>query len=446
MFQLKFEPLKRIILPVIGAVLFITGCTPAVTALATPNSSSPLPTPTAHSVLSRATPTLAPTLVETPTQLTLWTIEEISFMAKDKKVANFLTRTIQTFKSANPDIEVQVLVKKPSGKGSVLDFLRTAKDVAPTVLPDIVVMDATDLNQASVDKLILPLDGKLDRAIVQDLLPAARRVGTVDGKLVGIPLGINLEHAVINTRSFTGTVITWTDILSKNTHYLFPAKGVNGLVNDATLAQYLSAGGSLVSDEGRPKLDERVLNNVLLFYESGLKNGIINPNLLQAATTEELWPNYLAGKAGIAQISVSQYLTDREKLTNSSPIGLPVLQLDSPQVSVMHARVLALVTNNQARQDAALKLIQTILSTDNNAAWNKINNSIPVRDTAYQQLAANDSYWQFLTGLLNTAQPEPRFVGYDRVGRILQQAVEQVINGESTAEKAASTAMDALAQ
>lgn len=396
---------------------------------------------------SQATVTPLPGPTPTSTiKLTLWTLEEISFLTEDQEVSNFLTEALNSFELNNPDIEVNVLVKKASGKGGVLDFLRTARDVAPSVLPDVVVMDATDLAPANVDGLVQPLDGKLDRAIVQDLLPAARRVGTVDDNLVGVPLAINMEHAVFNKGVFSEAPITWTTVLSANSRYLFPAKGVNGLVNDATLAQYFSAGGELVSDEGRPKIDERVLSSVLRFYELALQNGTIDANLLEAATPEELWPNYLAGKAGIAQLSVSQYLTDRDLLNNSAVTGLPVQDASDTQVSVMHARVLALVSQDPARQDAALKLMETLVSTSNNARWSEIKKSIPVRDTAYRRLAGDDPYWQFLTGLLNTARPEPRFAGYDRVGRILQQALEQVINGEATAEEATSTAIDALAQ
>ena len=67
-------------------------------------------------------------------------------------------------------------------------------------------MNATDLNQAFSEGLIQPLDGRLDRSIVQDLLPAARRMGTVDDRLVGVPLGLEMEHIVYNTLVFTATV------------------------------------------------------------------------------------------------------------------------------------------------------------------------------------------------------------------------------------------------
>jgi maltose-binding protein MalE len=112
----------------------------------------------------------------------------------------------------------------------------------------------------------------------------------------------------------------------------------------------------------------------------------------------------------------------------------------------MQAWVLVLVTDDPNRQDAALRLLESFLSTENNSTWNEINKSIPIRDSSFQALAGDDPYWQMLTAELNTARPEPRFDGYDRVRRIFQQAVEQVLRGEATAEEATDTAVDALAQ
>jgi maltose-binding protein MalE len=59
-------------------------------------------------------------------------------------------------------------------------------------------------------------------------------------------------------------------------------------------------------------------------------------------------------------------------------------------------------------------------------------------------LAGDDPYWAYLTEQLNTAQPQPGFTGYDQIGRIFQQAVEQVIRGEATPDEAAAAAVDAL--
>jgi len=236
----------------------------------------------------------------------------------------------------------------------------------------------------------------------------------------------------------------WSTVLSSNTRYLFPAKGTNGLVNDITLSQYFSAGGAFHTDQDTLTIDDRVLRNVLTFYQQALENKVIDPTLLEAATTEELWPTYLQGKAGLAQISVRQYLANRDSFNNSAFAAIPVQNEKDTPVAITHGWTLVLITDDIDRQRAALRLIEWFLSTSNNATWNNLNKSIPSRDTAFQQLAGDDAYWTFLTEQLNTAQPQPGFSGYDQIGRIFQQAIEQVIRGEATPNEATATAVDAL--
>jgi ABC-type glycerol-3-phosphate transport system substrate-binding protein len=410
---------------------------PIVEATATPR---PLRTP-----MITATPTLTTTM--TPEDgvitLTFWTVEEISPRAEGE-LGSFMASTLRAFEVRNPNIEVEVLLKKAGGKGGILDFLRTAQEVAPSVLPDVAIINATELNQAYTAGLIQTLDNRLDRPIVQDLLPAARKMGTVNERLVGVPLGLEMEHTVYNTAIFTATPVLWTDVLSRNIGYLFPAKGTNGLVNDATLSQYFSSGGAFRNDQGALKIDDQILRDVLDFYQRALENQIIEVSILEAATTEELWPAYLDGKAGLTQISVRQYLADRASLNNTAFSSMPVQVEQDTAVAVTHGWALVLVTDDINRQRAALPLIEWFLSTSNNATWNSLNKSIPTRDTAFQELAGDDPYWIFLNEQLNTAQPQPGFTGYDQIGRIFQQAVEQVIRGEATPAEAAATAVDAL--
>lgn len=391
------------------------------------------------------TPTLVVTATptETVTTLTFWTVEAVSPKVEGE-AGRFVRDGIQTFERNNPDLKVNLMLKKASGKGGVLDFLRTAKGVAPTVLPDVAVMNATDLPQAYAEGLIHPLDNRLDRSIVQDLLPAARRMGTFNERLIGVPLGLEMEHTVYNTKMLAEAPLLWTDVLSSNTKYLFPAKGINGLVNDVTLSQYFSAEGVFRTDEGELTINDQVLRQVLNFYQQALVQGVIDSDILQAATTEELWPVYLKSGAGIAQISVRQYLADRSSLNNTTFAALPVQNRNNTPVSISHGWTLVLVTEDVARQRAALRLIEWFLSSSNNAIWNNLNYSIPTRDTAYKQLAGDDPYWVFLTEQLNNAQPQPAFDGYSQVGRIIQQAIEQVVRGEASPEEATATAIDAL--
>lgn len=436
---------------VIGLIGIVgSGCQSSTAAYDNQNTPSPM----AKEVVSfdrtptvQASPaiTVANTSVDNTITLTFWTVESFSPKAEGE-AGDFINKSLRAFEQANPNIKVDLLLKKPTGKGGMLDFLRTARDVAPSVLPDVAVLNATDLNQAYADGLLQSLDGRLSRPIVQDLLPAARRMGTVGDKLIGVPLALEMEHNVYSTQVFTTTPLLWTDVLSSHTVYLFPAKGINGLVNDVSLSQYFSAGGKFLDEQGKPTIDDRVLRNVLDFYQQALESGVINSEVLETGTTEELWPIYLAGDAGMAQISVHQYLLSRDSLDSTAFAPIPVSKEKDIPVAITHGWALVLITNDANRQSAALSLIEWFLSTSNNATWNSINKSIPTRDTAYQQLAGDDPYWVFLTEQLNAAQPQPAFNGYDRLGRIIQQAIEQVISGEATPEEATATAMDALGQ
>ncbi len=380
-------------------------------------------------------------------EIVFWTVEEISSEAEGE-AANFFRDNIRRFERNNPDIELNVLTKKISGKGGVIDFLRTAKEVAPSVLPDVAIMQATDLHQATVEGLIQPLEGRLDRSIVQDLLPAARKMGTIDERLLGVPIGLEMEHTVYNRLNFEAPPLSWQDVLTSNTRYLFPAQGVNGVVNDLTLAQYFSVGGRFFDDEGAATLDERALREVLEFYQQAVENEVVDATLLEASSSEELWPIYVERQAGITQVTVERYLTDRTLLSNTAVMTLPIRAIDDPPVLITHGLVFVLVADSSdvQRQATALSLIEWFMSSDNNQDWNELKRSIPTRDTSFQAIAGDDPYWQFLAEQLNVAQPEPGFDGYDKLGRIMQQAVVQVISGESTAEEATTIAIDALTQ
>ncbi len=401
-----------------------------------------------------ATPTATPPIVPTPTHtpepdhatttLTIWTVEQISPYAKGD-TGSFIDKSLHSFEKSNPNTKVEIFLKKPNGKGGILDFLKTTKEVAPSILPDVVIMNSTDLEQAYTNGLIIPLDDRLDRTIIKDLLPAARKMGTVAEKLVGVPLGLEIEHTIYNTRTFTTPTVLWTNILSSNAKYVFPAKGVHGLVNDTTLAQYFALGGRLVDERGAPKIDERALKQILIFYQEAINKKIIVPTILEVATSEEVWPSYVTGKTTVAQVSVRQYLTERKTLKNTT-WGNIVPMKESLSVPIMRGWALTLVTTDMHRQKAALNLLEWFLSTSNNVTWNSLNKSIPPRDAAFQRLAGSDPYWQFLAEQLNTARPLPSFNGYDQVGQIIQQAVEQVIRGEASPDQATATAIDALAK
>jgi ABC-type glycerol-3-phosphate transport system substrate-binding protein len=253
---------------------------------------------------------------------------------------------------------------------------------------------------------------------------------------------MDVEHLIYNTNKVTLTPIVWTDVISSNTTYVFPAKGRNGLVNDAFLIQYLALGGRLQDDEGRPFLDEQALRSALEYYRQGVEKGVIPPEVLTIGVTEEIWPNYVSAQVGMAHANGHRFLSDKDVLRTTE--FAPVPTHDGTPLTIGRGRALAIVTRAPERQAMALHLIEWLMAPDNNVAWSQATAYLPTRYTAFNLIGDNDPYWSFLQNQLEVAVPSPAFPEYDQIGRVLQQAVIEVLSEEATPDEAAAAAVDAI--
>ncbi|GAB4535303.1 MAG: hypothetical protein Kow0063_19450 [Anaerolineae bacterium] len=378
---------------------------------------------------------------ELPIRLTLWTVAAVSTQAGGE-AGDLFNRGIEAFEKTYPDIRVSVVLKNESGKGSVADYLRTASKVAPSVLPDVVVLNVADLAPLARSGLIVPLDELLSSALMDDLLPGARAAGSVDEQLMGVPFEMEVEHLIYNTNKVPSTPLVWTDVISANTTYLFPAKGRNGLVNDAFLIQYLALGGRLQDDEGGPFLDEQALQAALEYYHQGVEAGVILPEVLNIGNPDEIWPAYVAAQVGMAHTRSQRFLSDKDVLRSTQFAAIPTR--DGKPLTIGRGRALAVVTRSPERQAAARLLIEWFVAPDNNVAWSQATSYIPTRYAAFNLIGGDDPYWPFLQSQLEVAVPSPAFPEYDQIGRVLQQAVIEVLSGETTPEEAAAAAVDAI--
>ncbi len=405
----------------------------AATAIAPP---SPVP---ANSVQPTAQ-ALNETTPGTSITLTLWTIGPVSPEATGKAGEAF-AQGIRSFERRYPNVTVVVKLKNETGKGSVLDYMRTASQVAPSVLPDVVVISLDELAAAGRAGVLTPLDTLVAPGLINDLLPGARAAGSVNGQLMGMPFEADLEHIVFSADKVTAPPLTWKDVLNTGVIYRFPARGVNGLVNDCFLIQYLSAGGHLLDEDGKPVLDEAILASVLDYYLRGVRAGVIPLDVLEAATTDDLWPWYVSSRYGVVHVRAQRYMRERLQLGWSQFAAIPTRE--GKPLTLVHGRALAITARDPSQQAIAARMIEWLLQPDNAVVWNQVTFSVPTRYATLQRLG-NDTYLDFLRQQMEVALPTPSFLQYDQIGRVLQQAVVEVLSGDATPEEAAARAVNAL--
>ncbi len=423
-----------IISAIVTLLLAMLGCQSPLTGTAEPTATLP-PTDTPKPV-STAADFITSNPTPTGITVTLWTVEDFS------PQISLVNQTLATFQQNNPTDGVSVLLKKAGGQASALDYLQTMPTVAPELLPDVIILRDDQLARAWRTGLLQPLSGKLDRTIIQDFLPAAITLGTIDDQLVAAPLELNTEHLVVNTTLITPTPLQWQDVLSQsqNVTYRFAAAGTNNTLSDATLVQYLAVGGTFADADGNPTIDADALRAVLNYYRALLENGTISAKMLDATDPAAFWTDYKEGTIGLTHIDSHTYLNDRHQLHSSIPAAIPT-QNGEP-LTIVHGWVMVLVTHDPFRQEAALRLMETFLGTEANAAWASYAQGIPARRSAFDLVAADDPYWQFLDDYLNAGIAPPRFKGFDAISSNMQQAVAAVLTGDATVDEAVQVATE----
>jgi len=397
---------------------------------------TPTITPVPQKTMPSASPTPSPLPpVSSAITLTLWTTE--AFSPQDSDSGQALAQQWQAFEAAHPNVTIEYVLKKPYGKGGILDFLNTARTAAPTVLPDLTILDILELDEAAEAGLIQPLDDLVSTELQQDLFPFARH--SFGGHLIGLQFEADIEHLVYNTSKIDSPPITWREVLSDSVTYIFPAGGDAGLVNDAFLIQYLAIGGRLLDQRDKPALDRDAVAQVLQFYHDGLEAGAIPPSVLQFENLDDCWFAYVSVQAAMSNVSSARYLADREILKNTSFAAIPTR--DGNIGTLSRGWALALVTQDPIRQAIAGQFIEWLLQPERNASWNLAAGHLPPSRTAFDYLVTTDPYFSFAQQQLEHVYQRPMFSAYDKTGRALQQAVLDVLTGEVSPQEAADDVM-----
>ncbi len=468
----------------IVALLFtLIGC-----GRATPTSESVSPT-LVQSPLPTATATQPPELQPMIVTLELWLPEQLNPYG-DNPGADVLAQQLDNFSEAYPDVQVEVIVKNSHGRGGLLDFLRAARDAAPSVMPDLVVLDATELETAAGLGVIQPLDALLSPDDAAERFPFAVELGTVNEQTMGFVISADVQHLAYRPALLDSPPVSWTQFISPPVSFMFPASGRDREINDATLIQYLAAGGSLTDEEGNPTLDEDVMVSVLGFYSDCVNAAtavpivitptitstisltatptisptdvltilltlsptvifpdvsiIISPTVvLNVKDAEQAWELFQSGEGDIAIVQAGRYWLETDRTFAPAPIPTR----DGRQLSIARQTwAIAMVADDPARQALAMLLFNWLTFPDHVGQWAQTAGYLPGIRDALRVWNVSSADRAMLRDVLDAAVPAPSSEVMQVVGPVMQDALRAVLRGRNTPEEAATSAIESLNQ
>ncbi|MGP3998614.1 ABC transporter substrate-binding protein [Streptomyces sp. 8N706] len=201
-----------------------------------------------------------------------------------------------------------------------------------------------------------------------------------------------------------------------------------------------SAGGSVVDDRGRPRVNSPQAVKGLSFFTDAFKSGLI-PKKAITFKEEEGRQAFQQGRLVFHrqwpyQWSLANADDGSSKVAGKFAVS-PLPGLDGPGVSSLGGHNLA-ISSNAKHKATALDFL-TFMTGERMQRENLLlSSNAPTRSRLYgeKDLVATYPYLPVLKQSILTANPRPRVVRYGDATAAIQEAAYRALNGEVTPEKA----------
>jgi ABC-type glycerol-3-phosphate transport system substrate-binding protein len=413
--------------------LFVLVLIVAACGQAAPAEPTATPAPVAQPVSGPASTPAAPnnraSLAQRP--LTVWLPASLSGLAQPG-VNQVIVAATDAFAARYPNQTVEFVVKADEGQASLLNYLRNAQRVAPTILPDLLLVDAQQIWQVVELGLAQPLT-LTEITEPESFYPFAWDAVRIYDRYYGIPYFAAPIHLVYNSQAVERAPVTWSEVIEAGNRFAFAGAGSGGYADEWLVQQYLSAGGEI----GRgTTVDPEALALLLTTINQARTRGTIPPEVMTYSSDNAVWSALAAGSVELASVPATVYLNERRVGAQFAAARLPAIQEEVSPIVAVYAFVI--LAEDSERRSQALALIDYLLVPEAQGRWAQSVNWLPARPEAFQMWGPADGYTQFLQQLLAEAMALPGERSFADFSKRLQQLTNAVMSGELTVEAAVS--------
>ena len=422
---------------VISLALFLAGCSQ----LWRPSSNAKpvlAPTPVSATVSGASTSGGPGDTATQNRQLVLW-LPEFSDAETSNSAGSILSDVFHRFEQENPGVNVDVQIKAETGTASLFNYLRSAQLVAPSILPDVVLLDTQHLWQIA-DLGLVPSLTTTETLSISDFYQFSLDAVTYNKEMYGIPYAADVIHIVYYQDQLQTAPGTWKDLYLAQQPYLFPGNGSEGYGNAAMLLQYVDAGGQLLEDGSVSSAE--ALNEVFNFLVEARIRGVIPGYVADLASLDAVWTAFVENKKGMANVSADDYLMRQDAMPQTKFAQVPTRK--GLPATISNTWAFAILTHDPAQRQLALTLIDRLLTPSVQGPWSQYVHHLPSRRDALGVWTNPNAYTQFLSRQLETAVAIPNgraFAGFShrlqvaQLGLLkgsltLQEAMKEVTSGE----------------
>ena len=362
-------------------------------------------------------------------------------------------KLVDKFNQTHTDIQVESIF---IGQPQLPKILTAVVGNAP---PDILSFDPQLTGQFIELGAIQPLDKWLDKSpLKSEISPNLWEELKLDGHLWSIPLytsnlGIFYRPKLFQAAGITQIPKTWEELREVAKKLTIDSNGDNrpeqyGMLlplgkEEWTVFSWfpflLSAGGEVVTNN-RPNLTNPGAIAALQFWQDLLKDGSATLSSPERGYEEDA---FIAGRVAMQITGPWTYIIKSNVDFNVFPIPTNMKPATVTATGNMY-----LMKTTPAREQAALKFLEYVLSEEFQTEWSIGTGFLPVnlkaiQSEAYQQFINQKPLLKMFLEQMPLAGARPIIAGYNRLSDSLGRAIEATLLGES-AEKALKISQERL--
>ncbi|NJN84530.1 MAG: extracellular solute-binding protein [Caldilineaceae bacterium] len=363
-------------------------------------------------------------------ELVLWVPDFVS-VSPDEPSGNALTAAIHQFEQANPGVRVNVQVKHTAGQSSLLNYLLSAQRAAPSVLPDIALVNAQNLWQLADLGMTKPIDDD-ELARIGEFYPFAVDAVRYQEQIQGLPFAADVIHFVYFTSETDAPPQDWEGVLGGNIRYLFPVGGRDGQRAESVLLQYVGAGGQLL--ENGVVDDPEALEAVFRFMISAQEAGLIPEYVEDLTTLESVWSTLITEGTGYANVSSNQYLGQKDLLSGIGYAQVPTR--NGLPATIGRTWALVVLADEPEQQALAQGLAEHLLDPAIQGTWSQLAHHLPSQSRALALWTDATPYQEFLGRQLDIAVALPNGRAFVDFVQRVQIGLLAIMRRDTTPEEA----------
>jgi hypothetical protein len=269
-----------------------------------------------------------------------------------------------------------------------------------------------------------------------DWYESARKLARAQNATVGLPFALDDMLLVYRPLQITQPPISLENALLLNEILAFPAADPQSLY---VLLLYLSAGGAITDNQGKPYLNADILTDVLILIDQAHRQGMMPSWLTQHLSFEQSWSVFNENQTDMSINWASKYLANRSKVIYISPVP----SLNDATISLSTGWAWAITSPNAVKLMPTIELAEFLIAPDFLANWSAQAGFIPPRPgslSSWQDTALS----KLVDQITQAAVPIPDMEVLSALGTALSQATIQVIKDRIDPSLAAQQAVETL--